>query len=317
MWQLNLSRLLAREVDNALAVLSENIDFYLIAREPLSQARRGLGSGDPDRQPWSLLPVMVYEAVSGQYEPALPAAAALQLMMAAGDVFDDLEDADSSESLAARHGPAVAINAATALLVLAEKEMCRLKEAGLGDSLVLKALEVFNSFYTTACLGQHADLSLAREQAISEDDYLRTAGWKSASQIECACQIGAMLGEADEELVRTFSSFGHNLGMASQIANDIQGVIRGADVQRRKITLPLVYALNNSEAKIREQLKSAFSEQTGTVPDPLQTRNLLFQSGGMYYATVKMEFYKQQAIYFLYEAEKAGISVERLWPFLE
>jgi hypothetical protein len=56
-------------------------------------------------------------------------------MMAAGDVFDDIEDAESTDSLLAKYGPGVAVNAATALIVLAEKAICRLKETGLDSSL--------------------------------------------------------------------------------------------------------------------------------------------------------------------------------------
>jgi geranylgeranyl pyrophosphate synthase len=315
-WQELPSRLLTTQLETDLATLSGRPDLYRIAKEPLTKARRGLADYSSDNQPWPLLPMIVCEAVFGRYEPALPAAAAIQLMMAAGDVFDDIEDADSSESLVAKYGTAVAVNAATALIVLAEKAICRLVETGLDSSLVVRAIDVFNSFYTAACIGQHADLVSSQDLDISEDDYALIAGQKSASQIECACHLGALLAASNEELVRIFSSFGHSLGMASQIANDIQGIVHRSDIRKPKITLPLIFALNNSDVNSREQIKAAFTLRQEAQFDPEQFYDLLFQSGGVHYALLKMEYYKQEALNFLQQAEKSGLGVERLKPFL-
>ena len=186
---------------------------------------------------------MVCEAVSGDYEIALPAAASIQLLMVAGDVFDDVEDADSDESLSARCGPAVAVNAATALLILAEKGILRLKEKGLGGDVILNIYDAVNSCYTTACCGQHMDLSPVSSDAVSEDDYLKMTSMKSASQIECASRVGAILATENQELIEDFTQFGQNLGMASQISNDILGIKNGKDILKKKMTLPVIYAL--------------------------------------------------------------------------
>ena len=140
---------------------------------------------------------------------------------------------------------------------------------------------------------------------------------KSASQIECACYVGALLATKNQELIDTFAKFGYNLGMAAQITNDIQGITQGSDIIKRKITLPLIYALAQTDGDARKQLESVFLKSSVSVPDTAQIKNLLLRCGALHYATIKMEFYKQLALDSLFEAERAGASVERLKLFLE
>src|SRR4030042_12134 len=104
MWQERQARLLREEIEALLVPLSNVADLYTLVKEPLSKARRGLAADIAHDRPWPLLPLMVCEAICGRYEQAVPAAAALQLLKAAAEVFDDIEDADSSESLLARYG---------------------------------------------------------------------------------------------------------------------------------------------------------------------------------------------------------------------
>jgi len=316
MWQERQAELLQEEIQAVLSALSEAGDLYALVKEPLTKGRRALAAESAQEQPWPLLPLIVCEAICEHYEQALPAAVAIQFFIAAGDVFDDIEDADSSESLAARHGAAVATNVATTLLILAETAIARLKRKGVEDYVIIRVMDAVNSFYTTACTGQHLDLSLTPDIAISEDRYLKVICMKSASQIECACHIGALLATENERLIDTFGIFGHNLGMAAQITNDIQGIIRGSDILNHKITLPVVYALAQSDGKARHQLEITFSRQTELTPDPIRIRDLLFHLGAVHYATLKMEYYKQRALDILSKAVRAGADVERLKLFL-
>ena len=317
MWEDRQAELLRDEIEALLAPLSDSASLYDLVKEPLTKAGRGLAPATAHGRPWTLLPLMVCEAISGHYENALPVAAALQLLMAAGDVFDDIEDADSSESLSARYGSAVATNVATTLLILAEKSIARLKIRDVEDYIIVRIMDAVNSFYTTACAGQHLDLSLTSKMFVSEDMYLRVASMKSASQIECACYIGALLANANQELIDTFAIFGHNLGMASQITNDIQGTTQGSDIVKHKMTLPVIYALTQADGEARNQLELTLGKQSESVTDPTQIRDLLFRIGAVHYATLKMEFYKQRAWDSLSKAEGSGASVERLKLFLE
>ncbi len=317
MWEEKQAELLRKEIEALLAPLADTADLCDLVEEPLTRRRRGMVVESTLDQPWSSLPLIVCEAISGSYEHALPAAASLQLFVAAGDVFDDIEDADSSESLSARYSPAVATNVATTLLILAERAIARLKGRGVEDYIIVRVMDVFNSFCITACAGQHLDLSLTPGMTVSEDMYLRIAAMKSASTGECACHIGALLAMANQELIDTFSKFGHNLGMASQINNDIQGITQGTDIVNRKLTLPVIYALEQTDGEAHNQLEFTFGKQAEPAPDPNQTRDLLFRTGAVHYSMIKMELYKQRALDILSQAEGAGARVERLKLFLE
>jgi geranylgeranyl pyrophosphate synthase len=315
-WQDRQAELLRNEIEAILAVLSDVAGFRALVKEPLTKARRGLFVRSVKDQPWPLLPLIVCEAICGHYEHGLPAAASLQLLMAAGDVFDDIEDEDSSESLSARYGSPTATNVATTLLILAEQAITRLKGRGVEDCTIVRVMDVINSFYKTACAGQHMDLSLASAITVSEDTYLRVTRMKSASQIECTCQIGALLANANQELVDMFTAFGRNLGMAAQITNDIQGITQGSDIAKRKISLPLIYALAKTNGEARNQLETFLNKRSESGPDPTKIKDILYSTGAVHYAMVKLEFFKQRALDNLSKADKAGANVERLKQFL-
>ena len=316
-WQERQAELVRGEIEALLAPLSDAVGFSDLIKEALARSRSAILAGTVSDFQWALLPLMVCESIGGHYEQALPASAAIHLFMAAGEVFDDIEDADSSESLLARYGPAVATNVATTLLILAERAITQLKGRGVGDCSVVRVMDAVNSYYLNACAGQHLDLTLTLQMGVSEDTCLRVACMKSASTAECACNIGALLATKNQELIDKFTLFGHNLGMASQIANDIQGITRGSDIVKRKITLPIIYSLIHTDGEARHQLELAFGKPSEFVPDPKQITDLLFRCGAIHYATVKMELYKQRALDTLSEAKSVGASVERLKLFLE
>jgi geranylgeranyl pyrophosphate synthase len=317
MWQEKQAKLLRDEIEALLVPLSGVDGLCDLVKEPLTQPRRGLSDETSHDRPWPLLPLVVCEAISGNYERALPVSAAIQLLMAAGDVFDDIEDVDSSKSLLARYGSAVATNVATTLLILAERSITRLKRRGVEDHNIVLVMDAVNAFYTDACAGQHLDLSLGSDMTISEEMYLRIMSLKSASQVKCACYVGALMATDNQELIDLFAMFGHNLGMAAQIANDIQGITNGSDIVKHKITIPIIYALTQADNKVRNQLELTFGKQPEPVDNPIQIRNLLFRIGAIHYATVKLEYYKQRALDTLSELEKVKIDVGRLKLFLE
>ena len=316
MWQNKQSELLRGEMETLLDSLSDFAYLSEFINESLAKSR-GLSVETEKDRLWRLLPIIVCEAISGNYKRAMPAAAAIQLFKAAAEVFDDIEDADSSDSLFAKYGLPIAVNTATLLLILAEKAITRLKKTGVADGMIVSIMDKINSYYIQACTGQHLDIYLSPSMKISEDTYLRVAAMKSASQVECACYIGALLSMANQNLINLLSSFGHNLGMASQIANDVQGILQGKDIIKRRITLPMIYALTETESKITESLKSAFFKRSEDISNPGQVRDILFNVGAIQYATIKMELYKQRALDTLLKAEEERVNISRLMLFFK
>ncbi len=316
MWLERQAELLKHEIEICLSPLYDVATFSDLVQEPLIQSNKKVVGGSTNGF-WSLLPLIVCEAISGQYEKALPATAAFQLFKAAAEIFDDIEDSDSSESLSIRYGSAIATNLATTLLIRAEKAITRLRVKGVEDSVVINVMDIINSFYTTTCIGQHLDLSISPETIISEETYLEITNMKSASTVECACHIGALIATTNQRLIATFANFGHNLGMASQIANDIQGITKGSDIIKRKVTLPVIYALTHTDLKTCNQFKLIFGNSAECTFDVAQIRDFLFHSGAIHYATIKVELFKQMALDSLSEVAKTGVDVDKLMLFLQ
>jgi geranylgeranyl pyrophosphate synthase len=307
--------LLRNEIELAISSLSKELRG--LVSEPLTVSRRGLAVASEHEAPWILLPLITCESICGHNEEAMPLCASLQFFIAAGDVFDDVEDNDSPLSLSAKYGLAITNNIATTLLVLGEKAIARLKDKNVGDKKIVRLLDTINYYYLTACTGQHKDLLYGKEIDISEKDYLDILALKSASQIECACYTGALLATDNEDLLNIFKDFGYNLGMMAQIMNDISGIIDKKDIINKKITLPVIFALSQTEEPSLSKLERYYKDKIDNDIAPEQISDIISNSGAMYYAAVKMEYYRVLMSEAIEKAENHGIDSENLKVFLK
>lgn len=317
MWQVKQTELLRREIKVLLAPLSSTADLGGLIQKSINDVIEKSANENKRNHPWFLLPLVVCESISGHYKQSLPAAVAFQLFIVAGNIFDDIEDADSPQSLSARYSPAIAINVATTLVALAEKEIIRLKTQGVAELTITQIQDVFNSSFIDVCIGQHLDLSLIQGSVISEEIYLKIIELKTGSTMKCACHVGALLATNDIDLINLFIDFGRSLGMASQIANDIQGILSGNDIQRRKVTLPIIYALSQTDTDTHYMFESTFIKKTEDIPDVVRTKDRLLSIGAIHYAMTKMELCKQLALDVLSKIEIKIGKQERLRLFLK
>jgi geranylgeranyl pyrophosphate synthase len=317
MWQKRQVELFRDEIDTILSSLSISPGLFDLIKESLPQFNSPYSVECVDNKPWFLLPLIVCESFSGSYIKALPAATSIQLLRTAADIFDDIEDADSPTSLSSKYGSSIATNVGTTLIIMAEKTIANLVVKGVDYSTTIRVLEMINSYYLTACAGQHLDLHFSLETSISEDSYLSIVAMKSASTVECSCRVGALLAGANQKLTDTFGQFGQNLGIASQIADDILGITKKNDIIKCKVTLPVIYALSQTDSENHHQLEQAFHQSHTAAFEPDKIRGLLFSSGAIQYATIKMELYKQRAMDILSSIQEEVPRVEQLWQFLE
>ena len=308
------TNILRHEIKAALDLIPGESTFRDSVRRPLTAPKRALcPDGDVG---WALLPLFVCESICGYCEHVAPAAAALEFFKVAADVFDDIEDRDSVESLASVYGQAQATNVASGLLVLGQKAVTRLREKKVEPHVIVSVSDELASSFIKACVGQSYDLS-SETQAPSEKRYLDMVALKSASQLECACRIGALVATTDEYLVDCFGSFGHNLGMAAQITNDIQGVLDATggrnDICQRKKTLPVVYALMQADSHSRVALESLYNGDALITPDMVkEAQSILLGVGAIHYAVLLAEVFRQHALSDLRKVQAAGANVRRL-----
>ena len=95
---------------------------------------------------------------------------------------------------------------------------------------------------------------------------------KTACLIEAACKVGALLARAPEQKVRALAQYGHNLGCAFQLVDDlldytadaqVLGKATGTDLKEGKLTLPLIHTLKKASPKDRRTIETIIRDQDG------------------------------------------------------
>ncbi len=215
--------------------------------------------------------LLACQAVGGEPQQALPAAAAVELIHNFSLLHDDIED----NSPTRRHrttvwkiwGEPQAINAGDGMFALAHLALQRLSEKDLPDDRVLAACWVFDQTCLALCEGQYLDMSFEDRLDVDVDRYLAMIRRKTAALLSCSTHLGALLGSGDAGLATRYARFGENLGLAFQIEDDILGIWgeekvtgkpQAGDIRQRKKSLPIVYALQQEaslpvfEQRVRE-----------------------------------------------------------------
>lgn len=155
--------------------------------------------------------------------------------------------------------------------------------------------------------GELLQLEKARNLNLREDIYYEIIKGKTASLLASACAAGAWSAGQDENLTEKMRQFGELTGMAFQIKDDLFdysneeiGKPTGNDIKEKKLTLPLIYTLNNTDAITRRKIiyivknNSQDKKKVDWVLQQVQT------VGGIDYATQKMNQFKEQAIALLH-----------------
>jgi len=151
--------------------------------------------------------------------------------------------------------------------------------------------------------GELLQIEKARRLDVKEDIYFDIIQKKTASLIASCCAVGAASAGADEDVIGRMKSFGTNVGIAFQIKDDIFdfedsrqiGKPTGIDIKERKMTLPLIYLLNNSSWIEKRKIINLVKNHNN---NPQKVKILIQQvrqSGGIEYAESQMEKYIQAA----------------------
>jgi len=175
-----------------------------------------------------------------------------------------------------------------------------------------RIIEYLAELGRTLAAGEILQLSNIQNQAISEDVYYQVIKQKTAALFEACAAIGAMSGGANEEEMRKAKQFGQYLGIMFQIRDDIFdyfdskeiGKPTGNDMIEGKLTLPVIYALNNTNFEAMQTL--AKKVKTGTInPDEIAVLvEFTKQEGGIEYAEQKMAEFSQICMQYIDENVK-------------
>ena len=212
------------------------------------------------------------EAVGGGIDDALPAAVALELIHNFSLVHDDIQDQDVE-----RHGRATVwaiwgkpsgIVAGNAMRTVADATLFQLRQSGAPPSAALEVVQTLTGRCLELVEGQRMDLSFESRLDVAPDEYLDMVSRKTGALVEAAMHMGALLGSASAERVARLARCGRLLGLTFQARDDVLGIwgdpvllgkATGADIRRRKKSLPVLFGFSGATGAERERLEQLYS----------------------------------------------------------
>ena len=249
------------------------------------------------------------------------AAVGLELLHTASLVHDDVVD----ESAERRGQASVNANYNNKVAVLVGDYV--LSTALLRVSLTenQRIVQILSELGRTLAAGEILQLSNVQNQLISEDVYYQIINNKTAALFEACAKIGAISASASEQEVNDAAKFGHYIGMIFQIRDDIFdyfdskeiGKPTGNDMLEGKLTLPVIYALNNSPFESMQNLARKVKAGTVNAVEIAVLVEFTKQQGGIEYAERKMEEIAKDALIFIDQYVKEKAIKDALTAYLE
>jgi len=177
-----------------------------------------------------------------------------------------------------------------------------------------KALQILSEAVKEMSEGELLQMEKARNLNLKEDIYYEIIKGKTASLLASACAAGASSTFDDETMVEKMRLFGEKTGMAFQIKDDLfdygtadVGKPTGNDIREKKLTLPIIYALNNCDKATKRKIIYIVKNQN-TDKDKVQfVIDEVQKAGGIDYATKKMFAYRDEALALLHEFPKNDV----------
>src|SRR5687767_6290536 len=217
-----------------------------------------------------LLCLLVFEALAGAPQRALPAAAAIELLHNFTLIHDDIEDQDPAR----HHRPTVwsvwgvpqAINAGDGMYAVSRLAVQRLR--GFPAERMLEFAKLVDEACVRVCEGQFLDISFENRTDVTTERYRAMAAKKTGALFVAAAQGAALLATDDPSVRETLARFGDAFGQAFQAHDDVLGIwastertgkVEMNDLTKRKKTLPVVVGFARAQGKTRERLAALFA----------------------------------------------------------
>jgi geranylgeranyl diphosphate synthase, type I len=276
-----LGRLSQRAGSSQSALLTEMVQYHLGLRK----------SGErPGKRLRANIALLTCEAFGRRYADALWAAVAVELVHNFSLVFDDVQDRDELRrgrpSVWKVWGTGQAINAGAALEALVTSAVVDLLPPRYAER-TRPALALLSEAMLALCRGQVLDLEFEQRVDVSVDEYLEMIGLKTAALFECAARLGGVAAGVGDAALDKAGKFGHHLGVAFQVIDDIVGVWGssaqtgkpvGSDLKNGKKTLPTLVALRTGPAGNRRVLRSLLTRARFTPAEMETARAIMTQS---------------------------------------
>ena len=152
--------------------------------------------------------------------------------------------------------------------------------------------------------GEIHQLTQKKNLDLSEAEYLEIIRRKTAVLMEGACRVGALISGADENRTAALTAYGHHLGIAFQMADDLLdytsdtallGKAVGADLREGKLTLPVIRALSAAPGEDRKAMARIITDENFSIDDFNTLVRLLKENGGIDGTRAAAEFHVNAA----------------------
>jgi octaprenyl-diphosphate synthase len=170
-----------------------------------------------------------------------------------------------------------------------------------------KILEITSRAVKEMSEGELLQMEKARKLDIDEQIYFDIIRAKTASLLSSACAAGAYSATADTAVSDRFRLFGEKVGIAFQIKDDLFdygqdniGKPTGIDIKEKKMTLPLIYALQHTDAATKRKIIYTVKNNNNDRNKVNEVIKYVQQSGGIAYAEEKMKQYREEALQILH-----------------
>ena len=154
--------------------------------------------------------------------------------------------------------------------------------------------------------GELLQIEKARKLDITEAVYYEIIRQKTATLIAACCSLGAASVKPESQHVDTMRKFGELIGMAFQIKDDLFdygetqiGKPTGIDIKEQKMTLPLIYTLNNASKKDKKWLINSIKNHNKDTKRVKEVIAFVKDNGGLDYAVTKMKAFQKEALQIL------------------
>jgi octaprenyl-diphosphate synthase len=162
--------------------------------------------------------------------------------------------------------------------------------------------------------GELLQLEKARSLNLKEEIYYEIIRNKTASLLASACAAGAWSTSRDEVICEKMRLFGEKTGMAFQIKDDLfdyasenVGKPTGNDIKEKKLTLPLIYTLNNIDKETRRKIIYIVKNNNNDKEKVKWVIQKVVDAGGIAYAAEKMNAYKKEALEILHQFPESPV----------
>jgi len=280
----------------------------------------GAGSEATGKRIRPLLVLLSTASCGASWQLALPAAAAVELVHNFSLIHDDIQDNSlkrrGRDTAWVKWGAPMAINLGDALFVISNQAIIDLKN-NYPAEMVVSAAEILHNTCLDLTRGQFLDMSYEERKDLMVEDYWPMIAGKTAALLSACCHIGSLLGGADEEKQEAYRSFGHYLGLAFQVQDDILGIWGDEKLTGKSVASDLVEGKNSLPVIAGLGRKGRFALRWAEGPikpeEVEEVSRMLASEGGLIAAQEASKQMTDLALRGLREADPQGEAGEALF----